>query len=622
MHDTFNKDSIIDLGLAVRAAVGGLGPVSVAAERCGRSEAAVKRSIRQLIAGKPARRVATLLTFVDWLGLVPLAIPAAEPDQVRHLSIRTAESLERLALLLRNGMIAAGLDSERSVLVSKLVRELEFEPHRHVVDLLSLLLASGLDLFLVTKAEADDFAARAGAPDDGSAHGLFPDLLTGRIEAERAAADRDGDDFVCGEIGWITRLRLDVSTQAQTPEDVADAAQTRRILEGLLSTLPARRQQVMRLIYGFDGPEQTPAEVARLFGFTRGRVGQIQQDSLNALARAARKAGLGPIEFPVEPRWAPRLQVSLAPAKEPVVTAPKAKRPIKAHIRPGRPAGRRAVKIAARPIATIVPQVQIAAPPMAAKANVSGSSLIDLPTLNWLAYNFVDAFQFDTSLEVSLPKLDLRKDVPGPVSWDYGTLKFLPQLHFREEPQCEGLDPVGEDGPGHIPSVDRSQPASVEVVLSTTEAAPVVSVSLPLQAGENTNAGVLLDPSEAAMLLGSSERMLLIMVEEGWLGPSEDAASSGLGERYLSTDVAALRDRLLSGTVECHERGVREVAFFAAADLLRCSEVRIIRLILDGMLRPRRRLRVGGLRSLLIDLEEARDVVVGRGRLTDRHSFA
>jgi RNA polymerase sigma factor (sigma-70 family) len=68
-------------------------------------------------------------------------------------------------------------------------------------------------------------------------------------------------------------------------------------VQTLLPCLTDREGQVIRLLFGLDGPAQSDAEVAELLGISRSRVGQLSRSGLNRMRRAA---GV-PLELEPEP---------------------------------------------------------------------------------------------------------------------------------------------------------------------------------------------------------------------------------------------------------------------------------------------------------------------------------
>lgn len=70
-------------------------------------------------------------------------------------------------------------------------------------------------------------------------------------------------------------------------EEIAEIT-LRDTLEGLLSSLRPREEQIMRLRFGFDGPPRTLEEVGQIFDITRERVRQIETTCLRKLRHPSR----------------------------------------------------------------------------------------------------------------------------------------------------------------------------------------------------------------------------------------------------------------------------------------------------------------------------------------------
>ena len=104
------------------------------------------------------------------------------------------------------------------------------------------------------------------------------------VSLEKPVGDEDG-----AEVGDFL-----VDTTRNLPDDEADLTLRKESLRRVLGSLSARQRRVLELRYGLDGDDpRTLDEVGRIFGVTRERIRQIENQSLNILRRLAVSRGLG-----------------------------------------------------------------------------------------------------------------------------------------------------------------------------------------------------------------------------------------------------------------------------------------------------------------------------------------
>lgn len=96
-------------------------------------------------------------------------------------------------------------------------------------------------------------------------------------------------------------------------EENYEALGLKERMNQLLETLTAREAKVIRMRFGLDGPEMTPAEVAKELGVTRSRIGEIEKSVLRKLRHPARAKQIKafytgeeppppePVEFKINP---------------------------------------------------------------------------------------------------------------------------------------------------------------------------------------------------------------------------------------------------------------------------------------------------------------------------------
>jgi RNA polymerase primary sigma factor len=99
-------------------------------------------------------------------------------------------------------------------------------------------------------------------------------------------------DTPIGEGGETSFLdRLPSATSASAEEAYIDATLGQEIQE-LLSQLPPREQQVLRLRFGLDGEAKTLEEIGAMLGITRERVRQIEKQAKDRLRQRAKMRAL------------------------------------------------------------------------------------------------------------------------------------------------------------------------------------------------------------------------------------------------------------------------------------------------------------------------------------------
>ena len=99
-------------------------------------------------------------------------------------------------------------------------------------------------------------------------------------------------DTPIGEGGETSFLdRLPSATSASAEEAYIDATLGQEIQE-LLSQLPPREQQVLRLRFGLDGEAKTLEEIGAMLGITRERVRQIEKQAKGRLRQRAKMRAL------------------------------------------------------------------------------------------------------------------------------------------------------------------------------------------------------------------------------------------------------------------------------------------------------------------------------------------
>lgn len=119
--------------------------------------------------------------------------------------------------------------------------------------------------------------AKAAGMGSRSVRRLRP--FVGRLSLN--AAPDSGGDLPLGECAKpdpvLTNPPADAAGQAQLAEDLA-------ILGAILRDLPSRERFVLEHLYGVSGrPRRNPADIAKVLGVTRQRVGQIAADALRRL---------------------------------------------------------------------------------------------------------------------------------------------------------------------------------------------------------------------------------------------------------------------------------------------------------------------------------------------------
>lgn len=71
--------------------------------------------------------------------------------------------------------------------------------------------------------------------------------------------------------------------QLPAPDEIVETEQMQKQVNEVLETLPAREQQIIKYLYGFDDREHTLEETAKTFNITRERVRQIEAQALSRM---------------------------------------------------------------------------------------------------------------------------------------------------------------------------------------------------------------------------------------------------------------------------------------------------------------------------------------------------
>jgi RNA polymerase primary sigma factor len=99
-------------------------------------------------------------------------------------------------------------------------------------------------------------------------------------------------DAPIGEEGETSFLDVLPSTTSPSGEEAYINATLTKGLQDLLSQIPPREQQVLRLRFGLDGEPKTLEEIGGMLGLTRERVRQIEKQAKDRLRQRARMHAL------------------------------------------------------------------------------------------------------------------------------------------------------------------------------------------------------------------------------------------------------------------------------------------------------------------------------------------
>ena len=85
-----------------------------------------------------------------------------------------------------------------------------------------------------------------------------------------------------------------IDASRSLPDEEAELTLQKENLHRVLDKLSTRQRQILELRYGLDGQEpQTLEEVGRVFGVTRERIRQLENQSLKVLRKLAMSQPLG-----------------------------------------------------------------------------------------------------------------------------------------------------------------------------------------------------------------------------------------------------------------------------------------------------------------------------------------
>ena len=84
-------------------------------------------------------------------------------------------------------------------------------------------------------------------------------------------------DTVLGRLSSETVISSDDTFEEVYTKDLSE------VIANMLSNLKPREEEIIRLRYGFDGPEQTLEQVGNKFNITRERVRQIENKVIRKL---------------------------------------------------------------------------------------------------------------------------------------------------------------------------------------------------------------------------------------------------------------------------------------------------------------------------------------------------
>jgi RNA polymerase primary sigma factor len=99
-------------------------------------------------------------------------------------------------------------------------------------------------------------------------------------------------DAPIGEEGETSFVDVLPSTSVPSGEEAYINATLTQEIQELLSQLPPREQQVLRLRFGLDGEPKTLEEIGAMLGVTRERVRQIEEKAKNRLRQRAKMHAL------------------------------------------------------------------------------------------------------------------------------------------------------------------------------------------------------------------------------------------------------------------------------------------------------------------------------------------
>jgi RNA polymerase primary sigma factor len=99
-------------------------------------------------------------------------------------------------------------------------------------------------------------------------------------------------DAPIGEEGETSFVDVLPSTSVPSGEEAYINATLTQEIQELLSQLPPREQQVLRLRFGLDGEPKTLEEIGAMLGVTRERVRQIEEKAKNRLRQRAKMRAL------------------------------------------------------------------------------------------------------------------------------------------------------------------------------------------------------------------------------------------------------------------------------------------------------------------------------------------